>query len=349
MPVRKLLSLLVPLLGAAIALSSHHARAAATTKSAKAAKPAAPAPIADFAALSGSRARACDAPADPALGPIGPAPQRSCAWSGRLELAYWSRVATPGVATTAGACLPAPAIAWHRLHTAAGAAPAPPWNAAWAGNARVAESASGRQALAVWRAADGGWSAVLWRWHPADGADTRAWEAGHWQDVVRAARSLGDAAPASATSPLLQAWLDASAGRPRALDGDTARWVGNGACLALHTSGFQPSKLSLPWSRDDARLEQRTGMQVQLARRMPQAEWLQPFSLLDPTLEGKRTGAKFYAIWKEGPLVQGQLWIPLRDGSGIVRARLSAPAAAGEAPIAAALTALVHAWEVRHE
>jgi hypothetical protein len=97
-------------------------------------------------------------------------------------------------------------------------------------------------------------------------------------------------------------------------------------------------------------------MQVQLARRYPDAEWLQPFTLLDPARPGERTGAKFIAIWKEGRSVTGQLWIPLRDNAGIVRARIvsdltPAPSDAKQraAVIEGELTALAHAWEVRHE
>lgn len=339
-------------LTAPLALMPAAAHAAHTVQAVHPAPQAAPAPIVDFAGLSGARARSCDAPIDPHLAALGAPDERRCAWSGRVELDTWHGLGTPH-----GACLSAPALAWHRLNAAAGTQ-APPWSAGWNAQARLTGGAAEQVAFAVWRDADGSWSAARWRWNPAEKADTRAWESAHWQDVVRTAGALAAANPAPPPSPLYQAWLDASNGKPRALDGDAWRWTSQATCFTLRTSGIGQAQLQLPWSRDDARLEQRTGMQVQLARRFPQAAWLTPFTLLDPALPAKRTGAKFVAVWQDGSNVQGQLWIPLKDGAGVLRARIAAslPAHAGAdaakrlgALAERELTAIAHAWEARHE
>lgn len=311
--------------------------------------------IADFTQLSGTRPGDCVPPANPALSGMGEPTMRRCAWSQRVEMVYWRSIPTP-----AATCLPPAAIAWHRL-TQAIHADAPPWNAAWSGRTVTTTTPDTRQLAAIWRGDDGQWSAALWRWQPAEKADTRAWQAGHWDDVTKAAHAIDAGNPLPAASKLFVAWRDASQGKPRVLDGDTWRWVSDKTCLRLETSGISQTRIHLPYSRDDARLEQRSGMQVLLARRFPNAEWLQPFTLLEPGRPGDRTGAKFIAVWREGASVTGQLWIPLRDDAGIVRARIVsdlAPASADRQKqlakeradvIGRELTALVHAWEVRHE
>lgn len=311
--------------------------------------------IADFTRMSGSFPRACDQPVDAALSSMGNPTARQCAWSQRVEMLYWRAIPAP-----AGSCLPPAAIAWHRLATAIHA-DAPPWSGAWTGKTVSTSTADTRQLAAVWRGDDGQWSAALWRWQPSEKADTRAWQAGHWDDVTKTALAIDAGNPLPAAAPLFVAWRDASQGKPRVLDGDTWRWVSEKTCLRLETAGISQTRIHLPYSRDDARLEQRSGMQVLLARRFPNAEWLQPFTLLEPGRPGDRTGAKFIAVWREGASVKGQLWIPLRDDAGIVRARIVsdlAPAAADRQKdlakqradvIARELTALAHAWEVRHE
>lgn len=343
-PVRLLL------LAGALALPAAHA--AAAKPEAQENIPAA----ADFKQLSGSYPRACSAPVSAGLAALGQPSLRQCAWSGHVEMLYWAAVPAP-----AGDCLTPAALAWHQLARPVTAA-IPPWNNASAGQALLTNpgNAGMQQALAVWRRPDGQWSAVLWRWEPSSRAATRAWQAGHWNDVAGAVRAL-DAGKLAAPSALLQAWLASSRDKPRALDGSTWRWLADGACLSLQTAVNAQARLHLPHSRDDARQEQRSGMQVQLARRFPKAEWLQPFTLLEPGVPGARTGAKFLAVWKEANAVQGRLWIPLPKDGGIVRAHVTTGAPAGSseraqeitkqraALLERELTALAHAWEASHE
>lgn len=340
---------LAPLLAALLALAALHASPAAAAGR----KPALPA-VADFTQLSGSRAGSCTAPVEAGLAALGAPTLRHCAWSQHLEMLYWQ-----DVSANPNTCLPTPAIAWHRLGAGVHAV-LRPWNAAWNGQSLLVQTGGMVQAGMVWRQENGQWSVVLWRWRPSDRIPTRNWQAGHWNDIAAALRAIDAANPAPSRTPLMTAWLDATNGKPRLLAQDSWRWVSDATCLDLRTASLGPAQLHLPHSRDDARLEQRSAMQVMLARRFPAAEWLRNFSLIEPAISGDRTGAKFLAVWREDALVSGQLWIPLRDEGGIVRARISselpgAGAALQEAGKARAallereLSKLAHAWEARHE
>jgi hypothetical protein len=323
-----------------------------TADAAPAPRKPAPVPLADFARLSGSHPGSCSGPIDPLLAGLGEPTLRRCAWSQRVEMLYWQSLPNPG-----NGCLPAPALAWHRLGSGM-RAPIAPWSAAWTSQGVLSEQGGVQQAGALWRRADGQWSAVLWRWLPSERLATRNWQAGHWNDVVQAVRAAGQDAKAPPSSPLLAAWEDAARGKPRLREPDTARWIADGACLVLQTADIGQARLHLPYSRDDVRQEQRSAMQVQLARRYPEADWLQSFALVEPKTPGNRSGAKFLAVWREGAVLHGQLWITLRDEGGIVRARMSSslPAARSDdaakeraALIQRELTSLAHAWEARHE
>ncbi len=337
------------MLAGALALCAAVAQAAG-----KPAKPTLPA-VADFERLSGARAGICHSAADPVLGAMGAPTLRQCAWSQRVEMLYWQDI--PDAPNT---CLPSAAIAWHRLGLGARAV-LRPWSGSWTGQALQVQYNGVEHAGMVWRQPDGRWSAALWRWRPSDRLPTRNWQLGHWKDVIETVRAVDAANPAPARTPLMTAWLDTTNGKPRALDGDVWRRVADGACLGMRSAGLGQAQLHLPYSRDDARLEQRSAMQVLLARRFPQAEWLRPFTLVEPAISGDRTGAKFLAVWREGAAVNGQLWIPLRDEGGIVRGRITSelPPEAGPrthdnakaraALIERELGRIAHAWEARHE
>ncbi|UVW27162.1 hypothetical protein [Massilia sp. H6] len=366
----------VAAIAALVLLGAWHAAPlqAAARKPATLATPA----VADFQRLSGTRgARAanCTAPPATAFSGLGAASLRRCAWSGHVEMLYWDRLpdSAPNLPL---ACLPPAAAAWHQLGAGTGLGAAiPAWYAGWTGQALLGQGAGAgkgwQHAGALWRRADGQWSAVLWRWRPSARPDTRAWQARQWSRVRAAVQAIGSASPAQpAASPLLAAWLDATRGQPRVLAGDAGRWSDAQVCLDIRTAGIGQAQVHLPYSRDDARLEQRSAMQVQLARRFPEAQWLRPFSLIEPGTPGARTGAKFFAVWKKDATLNGQVWITLRDddGGGIVRARLSTAVPADRPPEGALadpradelvraralllereLKALAHAWELRHE
>ena len=315
-------------------------------------KPPAVPVVADFTALSGAHPASCTGPLDPALAGLGAPSTRRCAWSQRVEMLYWQTVPSAG-----NACLPAPSLAWHRLG-AGMRAPIAPWSGAWTGQSVLLEQGGVQQAGALWRRDDGQWSAVLWRWLPSERNDTRTWQANNWTKVAQAVRAPGSEAKAPPTSPLLAAWDDASRGKPRLREPEGARWIADGACLTLQTAGIGQARLHLPHSRDDVRQEQRSAMQVQLARRYPSADWLQSFALVEPSAPGARTGAKFLAVWRDGAVLNGQLWITLPGEEGIVRARVSSPLAATRSDdtakaravlIQRELTTLAHAWEKRNE
>lgn len=332
------------LLAAMLAFSLPPAQAAQSSRKTPAVEP-----LADFSALSGSRARPCSAAPEPGTAVLGEPSLRRCAWSERIEMLYWDSIPNFGAS-----CLPPQAPAWLRLAGAARAF-ATPWNAAWSGQSLSSTSGGEHRVAALWRRADGQWSAVVWRWNPSPRQDTRNWQAAHWKKLADAAEKLQASNPTPRATPLMAAWLASSSGKARMVDGEDWRWASNGACLGLRTAGIGQASLHLPHSRDDARLEQRSAMQVLLARRYPAAEWLRPFTLLEPAESGARTGAKFLAVWKEDATLHGQLWIPLRGEGGIVRARISTGAPPGEAVKARAglvereLTALAHAWEAQNE
>ena len=333
-------------LGAAPAAAAARTRAPAVT----------PPSVADFQALSGAYAATCAAPGDPALAALGQPSLRRCAWSQRIEMQYW-----PTLPDAGNACLAAPALSWQRLGAGMRATVAP-WDSAWRAQGAFVQDASRHQAAALWRRPDGQWSAVLWRWQPSERSATRAWQQANWNKVTAAIEALGAGAKSSLNAPLDLAWLDASRGKPRLAEGASRRWIADGACLSMQDAGTGQARLHLPFSRDDVRQEQRSAMQVLLARRFPAAEWIRPFSLVEPHSPGARSGAKFLAVWKEGAVLHGQLWVTLRDEGGIVRARISSgvPAApnsaraedllkARTALIERELTTLAHAWEGRHE
>jgi hypothetical protein len=128
--------------------------------------------------------------------------------------------------------------------------------------------------------------------------------------------------------------LEANVGaRPAQLGGELLRWQSDGLCMQATASAPGPQQLQLPYSAEDSRQEQRSAMQLQLARRYPKANWLSPFGLV-PAPRPPRGGAKFYAVWVEGEVLTGQLWIPTKGDGPLVRLRITAPLPPRLAPAA---------------
>jgi hypothetical protein len=256
----------------------------------------------------------------------------------------------------AGACVSSEALWWTRARLQATAAPvaSAAWHSAWTSQAIRDEIGSEQRIIIMERDGDGQWSAREWRWKPSERAATRRWQAARWALLVaRAARhsyAVHDASP-------LWTVLEANLGRrPGEIAGGVLSWVSEAMCLQVDRAAPGPQQLQLSYTLDDSRQEQRAAMQLQLARRFPEATWLTPFSLV-PAPEQLRRGAKFYAIWLEGDVLSGQLWMPTRGDGPLQRLRISTKLAqptpagmgAGKRAVERELLALAASWTQRHD
>jgi hypothetical protein len=283
-----------------------------------------------------------------------------CAWQNRLRMRRWHGPA----ATQTGACVSAEAVWWTRARLQATAPPAAAsaWRSSWTSQAIRDEIGAEQRVIIMRRNDEGQWSATEWRWKPSERADTRRWQAARWALLVaHAARHGPTAAPPGRevrdSSPL---WgvLEANLGRrPGEIAGGVLSWASDGMCLQVDRAAPGPQQLQLSYTMDDSRQEQRAAMQLQLARRFPEATWLTPFSLV-PAPEQLHRGAKFYAIWLEGAVLSGQLWMPTRGDGPLQRLRIStrlapqsppAGISAGKRAIERELLALAASWTHRHD
>ena len=302
----------------------------------------------DFRELSSSVPRSCSAEM-PSPPPGWEALREQCAWSGRLQRQQW-RWSGPARSS----CVSPQAELWKWLQRVA--PPAVPWERSWV-HGSFRRTASGVEYMVSVRQAEGGgWIAEAWRWSPSPRAATRAWQSERWERIVKSQKppAGGPRAPAPDRA-LATAWQRVLNGRVGELDGTSLLWQGaGGRCLRMETTGISQAQLRLPYSRDDARQEQRSAMQVQLARKFPNARWLSEFKLL-PAHQSPSSGAKFIATWIEGDQVRGQLWMPTKDG-GMVRARVltalgksPSDSSAASALLEDELTRLAAAWETLYE
>lgn len=237
------------------------------------------------------------------------------------------------------------------------------WDMQWTSNAvRVTSPDEGRIAVIV-RNPDSSWTASEWHWTGSPRKATRAWQQSRWRMLELAAAALQPAPPVAApgeTVMLRTAWEDALRGRAAETKGQLWRWQAGSTCLAIDAVGLSDAQVPMPYQANESRLEQRAAMQLLMARRHPGAQWLVPFSLLAPAPERGR--ARYLTVWRIGDQVRGQLWIPRSDDGAIVRVGMVAgvaPAAASAArppsvfhavrAISAEMTAVVAAWDARHE
>ncbi|MGZ8301159.1 MAG: hypothetical protein ACXW2U_00490 [Telluria sp.] len=277
----------------------------------------------DFEAAASHRPRLCQADTETGAGPAGwkPLPAQ-CVWQGRLVMRRWQAPA----ADAAGACTTREAawLAWQRprigLDTGdAGAA----WRKEWTTQALSGKSGNGAERLAIIEMQGGAaLVATEWTWSPSPRAATRVWQRGRWDKLAASADKLR--APAAAPDALLDAWEKNLDGRPGDVAPGSWRWASEGRCLRMTALAPSQAPLPLPYAREDARLEQRTAMQIQLARRYPGATFLAPFRLLDVAPDARRAGAKYAAVWTEGKAVTGQLWIPRKDDAPALRVQVVA-------------------------
>lgn len=340
----------------AAVMAIHAPASAAPAKPRKKAEPE----TVDFARLAQHRPRKCAADAEVVAGPQGwkDSPPL-CVWQGRLQMRRWQ------ASTIQGACVARPAawLAWQRPRV--GIAPASPgaaWHSGWKSHFLSGAGDNGTERIATVEMREPGvWTATEWTWSPSPRSATRTWQAGRWKLIGEAASKVR-AIEVGVATPLRKAWETNLKGRAGEIAHDGWRWSSDSQCLRMTPMPPASAPLPLPHAREDARLEQRAAMQIQLARRYPGATFLMPFRLLDAPAAAPRSGAKYAAIWTERTNVTGQLWIPQKSGASPVRAQVSAtlPArydtpsglAAGSAALRAIereLSGIADTWSADHE
>jgi len=303
-------------------------------------------PVHDFTYLTQMRPRLCAGlPASDFSTPDWQGNGALCAWRDRISMRSWT-ARTPD----AEPCVSPAAVWWRRVQEQAAAVPVAVWDRTWLAQ-RIAFDADGILHLAtIERGVDGQWTAREWRWNPSDRAATRRWQQGRWDLLLAASMALRPE-PAGRAAPQWQgaitaAWMQSIGRAPAEIVGDQWRWSAAGRCLYIDSVGVSEGGLQVPYQIEDSRLEQRSAMQVLLARRHPGAVWLKTFSLLDDTPKRKDGSARFFAVWREQDTVRGQLWIPTRKNGPVHQLRLSTqllPAGMDGAGAAAAAQAVEQA------
>ena len=284
-----------------------------------------------------------------------------CAWQDRLRMRQWSG-SDP---FENRACVSSHAKWWTRARSAGSAAHPAAWRSTWASQSIIDERMPEKRIVILRRLLNGDWSVTEWRWTPSLRPATRLWQEERWK--LLAGRAVQLRAPAEALqgpleARLLRSVLEANLGdRVGEVADQALQWVTDGQCLRVEPLGLGKQIMQLPYAADDSRLEQRSAMQLQLARRYPKAIWLTHFSLI-PAARPARGGAKFYALWIEHATLTGQLWIPTKGNGPLVRLRITtalplvAPGQPAPKSVAHAaqvlrreLTSLAYRWTAEHE
>jgi hypothetical protein len=316
--------------------------------------------IADFAALAQHRPRKCTGEEISNGQVTGWTTSRTeCAWQNRLRIRRWTLVPGAQVAH----CVSPQAQWWASARDAGGVPPA--WRTGWTARSLDDESGAEKRIAVIQRAASGQWSATEWRWNPSPREATRRWQEGRWKLLAALAAGMNQTANAGVipreTRMLQTAWEKNLGARAGEIGGEFWRWQADGLCVRTDPIGPGQQQFHIPYSVEDSRLEQRSAMQLQLARRYPKATWLTPFRLI-PAQAQDRGGAKFDAVWIENTELKGQLWIPTKGDGPVIRLRVnvSLPAQQGGQPSPAVvaraaqtvereLTALASRWAAAHE
>src|SRR3569833_4155194 len=132
-------------------------------------------------------------------------------------------------------------------------------------------------------------------------------------------------------------------GWPAEVSAATWKWQEGNACLRMEEAAVEKAQRHLPYSKEDVRLEQRSAMQLRLARLNPQAKWLIPFQVLPASKQSGSKGVKYEAVWAENGSVHGLLWIPQKNDGAVLRLKLAVAAPAGAGVTSTAqLSDLVH-------
>jgi len=199
------------------------------------------------------------------------------------------------------------------------------WRSAWQSQGMRDDSGAEKRFVLIRRLPQGAWSATEWRWSPSPREATKAWQEKRWNALAAsvAQHTQTPTAAGASETRLMHDVLESNLGtRPAERIADVLTWQTDGHCLKADLTSPGPQQLQLSYSAEDSRLEQRAAMQLQLARRTPKASWLSPFNLV-PASRQARGGAKFYAVWIEGNVMKGQLWIPTRGNGPLMRVRIA--------------------------
>lgn len=247
-----------------------------------------------------------------------------CAWGNLLQMRRWKSDKN----STPPTCLSKQALWWARAQSRINHTAAPMvWDSTWLKQILIDDSSTIKRIAIVVRKADGSWTATEWRWKPSMRTSTRKWQETRWKllrDAVMKMRQSKLHKPASLEETVLKtSWEKNLKGSAGEISAGVWRWQRDDLCLHMRTIGISPAQLQIPYSKEDSRLEQRTAMQVQLARTYPTVTWLTRFRLLPLTDEAGRGGAKFEAIWLDNETVKAQIWIPEKTDDTILQARIS--------------------------
>jgi hypothetical protein len=272
---------------------------------------------ADFRALAQQRPWTCQQ----ATTREAPDAQAECAWQNRLRKQSWR-----WSDAEASPCIGKPARWWTQAQ--AGLPPAAlrsVWDARWTAQTLQFSAGSEQHLLLLERDGANGWQATEWRWNPNPRPATRRWQEGRWAVLVAAvARRQPAAAPANAgdAARMRPVFRRLAGVRPAELGPDGLALAVAGLCLRASNPLPGQPMLSLAYSPNDSRLEQRAAMHLQLSRLHPDVEWLTQFKMIamPPSAPG---GAKFLATWIEGGQLKSQLWMPAKGDATTVRIVMS--------------------------
>ncbi|UUZ48591.1 hypothetical protein LP420_38810 [Massilia sp. B-10] len=227
--------------------------------------------------------------------------------------------------------------AWERARLAASAPALPAWETQWTGNAAAISTDPLR--LAVLELGEGAvWQAREWEWTPSPRRATRAWQCGAGSSCC--ARSSKNARRphriphrCADSASLGSAAAGAARRTQQSIAALASRWRVPAPDRRIAARTELPSRL-----RARRRLASNSAaMQVQLARRYPEASWLVPFRLIDlPGADGAR--ARYLAVWQDKGGITGQLWLLTADGARAVRVQVSGTLQAGQNGAATAAT-----------
>lgn len=311
----------------------------------------------DFGTLSTVRPRPCQDQTTAAPVEGWSALPSQCAWQGLLRFERWT--AKP---VADNPCVSPAAYWWAAARQRIRPGSFGAWQAHWTSQIIRNDSGDVKELALIRQHQDGSWSASAWRWTPSERLPTRLWQQGRWAALAAQAGQLAQASriPAAApAAPVFQTWEQYLIAHPAEIRNDVGFWPLHGRCMVLDTVGIAESRFQLPYLLADSRLEQRSAMQLQLARRHPKASWLRTFRALPVDPDAQHERANYIAIWRDKDWIRGQLWLPTKRSGPVMRLRLAtaAPAPpAGKAALDATanlieseLGGLARSWRQAHD